>query len=182
MKKTYSILEFVNAYKLESVKEMLKTQKEKFVETFAQNPSSQIEIEICFEDNFEMNEFYNELKYNKRYSSLYTIRSHQYKNKCLVVSGKSSLFDYLGSNEPNLLTLSRNLDINFKVHYIQKYSSTEFKGEVICGELLSRHCLVEVSEVLPELSLGLLNQIGSNQEELDLLLTRIVTIPPTPIL
>ena len=91
-----------------------------------------------------------------------------------MVSGQKTLFDYLGSREPNLLTLSRDLNIDFEVKFVQVYSGTAFNGNLVNGELLGRQCLVEVNELVPELSLGLLFQIGNDEQEFELLLTRII--------
>ena len=58
----------------------------------------------------------------------------------------------------------------------------EFTGKVVNGELLARQCLVEVNDVIPALTLGLLNQIGKTTEEFDLLLTRIIPFKSNTIL
>ncbi|NLW15937.1 MAG: hypothetical protein GX038_06755 [Erysipelothrix sp.] len=182
MKKSYSVLEYVQAFSKGTVEGLLAYQQVKFEARFQTQASDNIEIEVYFDSSYEMTDFYNELKYIPAYRALYTVKHHMHKDLCLVVSGKETLFDYLGSREPNLLTVSRNLDIDFKIKFKQKYSGTSFKGSVVNGELLSRQCLVEVNNLLPELSLGMLNQIGKTGEELDLLLTRIITVPTITIL
>lgn len=174
MRKSYSIQEFVNKRYDGSVEEVLRQNQMLFEKRFNQNLSDTIELEVVFESSYEMTDFYQTLKTSRNYQSLYKVKAHPYQALTLLVSGKETLFDYLGSKEPNLLTLSRNLQIDFKVNYVQSYSGTVFKGSVVNGELLSRHCLVEVSQVLPELTLGLLSQIGKTAHELDLLLTRII--------
>lgn len=174
MNRSYSVQEFIDKNYGASVKEVLHHQKTLFIEKFNQKPEKMIELEVIFESSYEMTEFYQEIKTSRNYNTLFKVKTHLFKPLTLLVSGKETLFDYLGSVEPNLLTLSRNLDIDFKVKFVQSYSGTVFKGSVVNGELLSRQCLVEVSDVLPELSLGLLSQIGTSAHELDLLLTRII--------
>ncbi|HZJ87251.1 MAG TPA: hypothetical protein VFC75_03410 [Erysipelothrix sp.] len=174
MRKSYSVKEFAqDNYKL-SVGELLDVYEAKFSARFSNTMKTYIELEIKFENSYDETSFYQALSTDPMYTKLYTVKTHPIKNKTLIVSGKESLFDFLGSKEPNLLTLSRNLGIDFNVSFTQSYSSTSFTGSVINGELLSRQCIVEYNEVLPELSLGLLFQIGKTSEELDLLLTRII--------
>lgn len=174
MKKSYSVQEFVDKKYNASVKEVLKFNAHLFEERFNQKLGDEIELEVVFETSYDMTQFYQEIKTSRNYNTLFKVKTHLFKPLTLLVSGKETLFDYLGSVEPNLLTLSRNLNIDFEVEFVQSFSGTVFKGHVVNGELLSRQCLVEVSDVLPELSLGLLSQIGESAQELDLLLTRII--------
>lgn len=174
MKKSYSVNEFAQTHYQQSIEEVLKYYKAAFEARFNQTPDAWIELEVNFETSAEAIAFYQEIKTNRRYQSLYTVQTNPFQHNTLIVSGKETLFDYLGSKEPNLLTLSRVLGIDFSVRFKQKYSSTQFEGQIVNGELLSRQCLVEYNQVLPELSLGLLSQIGKTSEEFDLLLTRIL--------
>lgn len=183
MKKSYSIQEFVEErFAKYSVEKVLKAYKRQFERTFNQESGEFITLDITFSDSLDMTQFYQELKYNDIFNKLYSVRAHKTQDMTLQVTGKSTLFDYLGSKEPNLLTISRSLKIDFKVQFKQAYSGTDFFGHVVNGELLSRQCIVEVSDLLPELSLGLLSQIGETQNELDLLLTRIIFVPAVSIL
>ena len=181
MKTTYSVLDYTKSLGISNVTQFLKEQESAFKKRFG-NVQEGIELELRFDSEAEAINAYQEIRFNRRYSNLYSVKSHAYDGKILLVSGKDSLFDYLGCDEPNLLTLSRSLNIDFKVLYRQPYSNTEFKGEVVSGELLARQCIVSVSDVLPELSLGQLSKVGRDETELDLLLTRIVKIPSKTIL
>lgn len=174
MKKSYSVKEFVSSYGSVGFDQFLKRQSDRFEQTFGKTISENIEIELIFLNNYEMTHAYQEFRFNRDFSKIYTVRYHQYKENTLVVSGQKTLFDYLGSREPNLLTLSRDLNIDFEVKFVQVYSGTAFNGNVVNGELLGRQCLVEVNELVPELSLGLLFQIGNDEQEFELLLTRII--------
>ena len=181
MKKSYSVKEYVAQEGHQSVERFIKKHSQIFEKRFSKQLNENIEIELRFSSSIEMMDFYNELKFNRVYSVLYTVREQSNKPLCLIVSGKKTLFEYLGSVEPNLLTIGRNLNIDFKVYFTQSYSGSSFKGSVVNGELLSRQCLVEVNQLLPELTLGLLSQIGKNAHEFDLLLTRIITFPTITI-
>lgn len=92
------------------------------------------------------------------------------------MSGSETLFDYFGTREPNLLTVSRVLEIDFKIDYVQAMTSIVFTGEVVRGELLGRHCIIEFSDVLPELSLGGLRYIARDMDQFDALLTRVYCV------
>lgn len=174
MRKSYSVKEFAKDKKDLSVQEMLNFYEQQFEKRFLMDVKKYIELEVSFESGLDETSFYQALKTDPIYQKLYTVKTHPLKSYTLIVSGRESLFDFLGSKEPNLLTLSRVLGIDFNVYFKQSFSSTQFKGSVIQGELLSRQCIVEVNQTLPELSLGLLSQIGQTSEELDLLLTRII--------
>ncbi len=182
MIKSYSVHEFAQKNKEGNVDALLKHYKEKFEKRFNTSVEKHITLNISFEDSLDMTQFYQELRYHRAFKELYTVKTHPSKSLTLLVSGKETLFDYLGSKEPNLLTISRMLGIDFKVSFKQAYSGTDFEGTVISGELLSRQCIVEVSPLLPELSLGLLNQIGQSAQELELLLTRIIPVEAVSIL
>lgn len=182
MKRSVSIKEFIQEIGIEDVRPLMKNQSRKFEKTFGFKLRKEIEISLYFESNFDRIDVYQELKFNPDFRKLYTVKYDPHNEGVLCVSGQATLFDYLGSREPNLLTLSRLLNVDFKVSYVQPYSNTTFKGEVVNGELLGRQCIVQVNDVLPELSLGLLNQIGKDETELDLLLTRIIPFQSTVIL
>lgn len=182
MMKSYSIDEFVQKKYKKDVSLVLDLFQKKFEKRFNTTVSADITLEVSFNDSLDMTQFYQELKYHRAFSGLYTVETHSHKELTLNVSGKKTLFDYLGSKEPNLLTISRTLNIDFKVRFRQAYSGTDFFGHIISGELLSRQCIVEVSPILPELSLGLLKQIGESAKELDLLLTRIIPVQTISIL
>lgn len=182
MKHTYSIKDYMEVIGAHNFEQFIETQASLFKKRFNIDILGNITLELSFNNEIEMAEFYQEIKFNKTYRELYTVESHPYLPLHLNVSGKNNLFDYLGSHEPNLLTLSRDLGIQFKVLYDQNYSETIFEGDVVGGELLARQCVINVNEYLPELSLGLLQQIGNTIEEFDLLLTRIVEVPTQIIL
>lgn len=180
MMKNYSVVDYVNSVGGRDVESFMYNASKSFEKLFG-SVTNNIEIELVFECQRDAIDMYQEVKFNSRYRSLYTVRSSE-NGISLLVSGKDCLFDYIGSVEPNLLTLSRDLGISFKVNYRQEFSGTVFTGDVIGGELLSRQCIVSVSDVLPELSLGLLNKIGKDANELDLLLTRIIKVKAETIL
>lgn len=182
MKRSYSVEAYRTYHGYESIHPFLMEQRHKFERTFGILVSQSIEIELILHTNTEMIDVYQELRFNPRFSKLYTVKHHPSQNLTLLVSGQDTLFDYLGSKEPNLLTLSRMLGVDFKVVFVQSFSNTSFKGEVVQGELLGRQCLVAVNNMVPELSLGLLNQIGSDEVELELLLTRIIPFQTETIL
>lgn len=165
-----------------TLNQMFETNKEKFKQRFGFEMANEVTIELTFESSFEATLFYQEIKQNPRYSQQYTVKTHPYHVSVLIVSGATTLFDYFGTVEPNLLTLSRQNQIDFKVDYVQPFSNIVFTGEIVQGELLGRHCIVQVSDVLPELSLAGLPLIGSNRAEFDALLTRIFNVESTRLL
>lgn len=181
MNKTYSITEVLQLFGKENLNQLINDQKQQFKARFKLEASNTLEVEIAFLDTYDTNAFYQEIKFNPAYQALYAVRYHNFKPNTLIVSGGTTLFDYFGSREPNLLTLSRDLKVQLKIEYIQPYTGVQFFGEVIYGELLSRHCIVEVSALIPELGLGCLHQIGSSIEEFDLLLTRFQILKPINI-
>lgn len=182
MMKSYSVVEYAQVTYNKDVDTVLNFYQRKFESKFNKDIKENITLDITFDNALDMTQFYQELKYHRAFIGLYTVTTHPTQDLTLLVSGKKTLFDYLGSKEPNLLTISRTLGIDFKVRFRQKYSGTDFKGHIIGGELLSRQCIVEVNNTLPELSLGLLKQIGESTKELDLLLTRIIPVPTINIL
>lgn len=182
MKNTYSVQELMESLNYSTLDELLKDQRRDFTKLFGFNPETPIELELKFQSMSEMIDAYNELKFTTKFNTLYKLHHHAYKDFTLVVSGQETLFDYLGSNEPNLLTLSRITGVDFDVYFEQSYTGTQFTGKVVNGELLARQCLVEVNDVIPALTLGLLNQIGKTTEEFDLLLTRIIPFKSNTIL
>lgn len=182
MKRSYSVQAYRTHHGYEAINPFLNEHRQKFERTFGVAVSASTEIELIVKNNEAMIDVYQELRFNPKFSKLYTVKHHPTQELTLLISGQKTLFDYLGSKEPNLLTLSRLLEIDFEVVYVQNYSNTSFKGEVVQGELLGRQCLVAVNNIVPELSLGLLNQIGSDEVELELLLTRIIPFQTETIL
>lgn len=148
----------------------------KFEQRFGFKMPSDVNVTLEFESSFDAQLFYTEVRHNMKYAEQYTVTTHPYDVTKLRVGGAPTLFDYFGTREPNLLTLSRENNINFKIDYVQEYSNIVFTGEVIEGELLGRHCLVQVSDVLPELSLAGLQYIGRTRSEFETLLTRIFKV------
>lgn len=180
MMRNYSVLDYVNSVGEKDVERFINKASKSFEKLFGKI-NNNIEIEIVFENERDAIDMHQEIKFNPRYARLYTVKTGNQRGT-LLISGKERLFDYIGSIEPNLLTLSRDCGVNFKVNYRQEFSGTVFSGDVIGGELLSRQCIVSVSDVLPELSLGMLNKIGKDENELDLLLTRIIKVKAQTIL
>ena len=159
-----------------SISDFIQKQGMKFDERFGQVMSENVAITLTFSSSYDATEFYNEVKFNLKYKSLYTILTVEDDSCSLIVSGSETLFDYFGTREPNLLTVSRNLNIDFTVDFVQDKTGIVFTGQVINGELLGRHCLIEVSNILPELSLGGLRYIARDFEQFDALLTRVYCI------
>ncbi|CAM3671154.1 hypothetical protein ERUR111494_06265 [Erysipelothrix urinaevulpis] len=174
IKKSYSIKEYINEYNYTNIEGLIKYNQNKFHERFGMEFQDDIDVELNFETFRDANDFYQELKYNSKYSDFSVFTTHS-PNK-LIISGAKTLFDYFGTREPNLLTLSRDLGIRFEILFNQDYSGSIFTGSVVSGELLSRQLIIEVSEVLPELSLAGLGQIAKTLSEFDLLLTRIYSV------
>ena len=181
MTKGYSIYELMLKMKGNDITTFIKDQNTQFLERFGCAFAETVAVTLTFETAHDAYAFYNELKFNRTYSLDYSVRTDAHNACKLVVDGAQALFDYFGSREPNLLTLSRNLQLDFTIEFIQKYTATTFTGSVRNGELLSRQCIVEVSAVLPELSLGGIHQIGRNQDEFDDLLTRCYIVKQTHI-
>lgn len=175
MKKiTSSIVELMP--KNTSLQEFIARQARNFDNRFGAIMPKEVEIELEFECQDDAHEFYNEVRYNAKYAQMYTLKTNRHNPLKLWVSGSTTLFDYFGTREPNLLTVSRVLDIGFKIDYIQAMSGIVFTGEVVRGELLGRHCIIEVSDILPELALGGLRYIAKNMDEFDALLTRVYCV------
>lgn len=178
--KSYSIKEYLDMKNIENIESLFNKHNKQFQKRFGVQFEKTIEVNLLFESFIDANDFYQELKYNVDYDD-FIIRTTD-NPKLLVVSGANTLFDYFGTVEPNLLTISRDLSLRFDIEFIQKYSSNVFTGTVISGELLSRQCIIEVSETLPELTLAGLDQIASTIKEFELLLTRIYTIKEVKLL
>lgn len=172
MTKGYSMYELMNIMKGNDITTFINDQNHRFLERFGCTFDETVSVTLTFDNGYDAYEFYNDLKFNKTYNLDYHVRTDANDAKKLHVDGADTLFDYFGSREPNLLTLSRNLNINFSIEFIQKYTGTKFAGYVQSGELLSRQCIIEVSTMIPEFTLGGLIQIGRNQDEFDDLLTR----------
>ncbi|AMC94271.1 hypothetical protein AOC36_09855 [Erysipelothrix larvae] len=175
-KSSYSIKEFTQEMQMDDIQELMRQSKLQFTKRFGLEFSKDISVTLVFETSYDANDFYNEIRFNKAYSMLYRVAFNTSKANSLIVSGQATLFDYFGTNEPNLLTASRDLGLQFTIDFVQDYTGSTFKGSVMNGELLARQCIVEVSSVLPELTLGGLCQIAGSFEEFDLLLTRIYTV------
>lgn len=165
-----------------SIHEFIRTQGKLFDQRFGSIMPEVVEITLIFDSLEDAHEFYNEIKYNSKYQSLYTIRTDRYNPHQLIVSGSATLYDYFGTREPNLLTVSRVFGISFKVDYVQPMSGIVFTGEVVEGELLGRQCIIEVSTVLPELALGGLRYIARDLDQFDSLLTRLYSVEGQRIL
>lgn len=159
-----------------SFQEFISHQGKRFDSRFGNIMSDEVEITLMFDTSSDAFEFYNEIRFTPKYQALYTIKTVS-DNPChLIVSGSETLFDYFGTREPNLLTASRVLEIDFKIDYVQAMTSIVFTGEVVRGELLGRHCIIEFSDVLPELSLGGLRYIARDMDQFDALLTRVYCV------
>lgn len=178
----YSVIELIASMKEHSIDVFMKTQKQNFVQRFGIVVSNDVEVTLIFDCAQDAIDCSNELRYNRKYSSMYTSRCDRDSVKRLRVSGAKTLYDYFGSREPNLLTLSRELGISFTIDYRQEYSGLQFNGKVHQGELLSRQCIVEYTDLLPELGLGCLDKIGRSAKEFDALLTRIYRVKSEVIL
>ena len=172
--KAYSIKEYLENNNYTNIDDLLIRSNDDFKERFGMNFSEKISVELKFESFQDANEFYQELTYNTSYKE-YTVKTSNQAN-VLTVYGAKTLFEYFGTKEPNLLTVSRDLNISFDIHFVQSYSGTVFTGSVVSGELLSRQCIIEVSDVLPELTLAGLSQIAKSIKEFDLLLTRLYSV------
>ncbi len=172
-KRMMSLDGFVDAVGSHSLVHLMSDYGLRFEKRFGFEMHDQVEVELLFENVYDAQDFYLEVKHNKDYASQYKVRTCMKDSKVIFVSGAKTLFDYFGTKEPNLLTISRNHECNFKINYVQQYSGTLFTGEVIQGELLGRHCLVEVSTLIPELSLAGLKFIASTRKEFESLLTRV---------
>lgn len=159
-----------------SIQEFIKNQAQQFDRRFGSIMSGDVEVTLIFKSIEDAHEFYNEIRYNKIYHNLYTAKTDRFNPLQLHVTGSETLFDYFGTREPNLLTVSRVTGISFKVDYVQSMSGIVFTGEVIEGELLGRHCIIEVSDILPELALGGLRYIARDFDQFDALLTRLYTV------
>lgn len=181
MTKGYSIYELMLKMKGNDITTFIKDQNTQFLERFGCAFDETVAVTLEFATAHDAYAFYNELKFNRDYNQEYTVRTNAHDARKLVVDGAQALFDYFGSREPNLLTLSRNLKVDFTIEFVQKYTATTFTGSVRSGELLSRQCIIEVSALLPELTLGGIHQIGRNQDEFDDLLTRCYIVKQTGI-
>lgn len=181
MKKVYSMNEWITTKHVDKFDKYLEKSRLQFEQKFNVQFERYIEVKLLFKEELDAQSFYNELKLNKTAYGHYDVRSAD-KVNTLYVSGAETLFEFFGDEEPNLLTASRDLDVDFEIEYRQKYTGIQFTATVIAGELLSRHCVVEYSDILPELSLGGLHQIGKNLNEFELLLTRIYPVKERVIL
>lgn len=181
MKKSYSMTEWISNNNIDQLDKYLKISKRQFERKFGLQFPNEIEVKLSFEDEYSTQIFYNELRLNKLSYGHYRVRSAE-EAHCLYVSGARTLFEFFGHEEPNLLTASRDLSVDFDILYRQKFTGIEFTASVIAGELLSRHCVVEYSNVLPELSLGGLHKIADSAQEFELLLTRIYPVKERTIL
>lgn len=161
---------------------MVKKNQVKFESRFGFSMDLDVKVTLNFDHSRDAQTFYSEVKYNQKYADQYNVTTHPYDSSKVIVSGAETLFDYFGTREPNLLTLSREQGIDFKIDYLQEYSGIVFKGEVIQGELLGRHCLVEVSDILPEIAIAGLHYIARTHGEFDALLTRIFKVESVVIL
>lgn len=149
---------------------------ERFQARFGFKMSDHVEVTLEFEDHWDAQTFYTEIKHNPKYAQQYQVITHPYDVCKLMVSGAPTLFDYFGTREPNLLTLSRQNRIDFKIDFRQEFTNIVFTGEVVQGELLGRHCIVQVAQALPELTLAGMKYIGRSKAEFDSLLTRIFRV------
>ena len=165
---TYSMTDFLKGQPLVPT---LQKHKAQFEKRFGLVVDSEIEVELTFDSYRDATDFYQEVKYNPTYA-MYAVSTTDHVSK-LRLRGNGTLFDLFGSREPNILTISRNLEITLHVSYTQPYSGHVFTGDVVNGELLSRHLLIEVNAVVPELALGSLGQFASTEQEFETLLTRI---------
>lgn len=172
--KSYSIKEYLQEKEISNLTSFFKMHHQRFEERFGMAFDQDIQVRLEFANFMDASDFYQELRYNMAYHE-FKVTTTENPN-ALLVSGAQTLFDYFGTVEPNLLTVSRDLGIRFEIFYQQSYSAITFTGTVIAGELLSRQCIVEVSNVLPELSLAGLGQIARSEKDFDLLLTRIYPI------
>lgn len=172
MKKGFNLKDLMIAMKGNDVSSFINDQALRFTERFGLSFEDCVSVTLKFDSHEDAQDFYNELKFNAFYSNDYSVASSDCGAHYLTVSGAETLYDYFGSNEPNLLTVSRDLDLNFEISFIQTYTGTEFTGAVHRGELLSRQCIVEVSDMLPEFTLGGLCQIARSESEFNDLLTR----------
>lgn len=161
---------------------MFKKNNVKFENRFGFSMDLDVTVTLEFANAKEAVLFYSEVKYNQKYADQYQVQTHPYDSNKVMVSGAETLFDYFGTREPNLLTLSREQQIDFKIDYVQQYSNIVFTGEVVQGELLGRHCLVEVSDVLPEIAIAGLNYIARTHGEFEALLTRIFKVESVVII
>lgn len=172
IKNNYSIVELMKEMKVIHLEELLSRNELGFINKFGMVHTDKIEVRLIMESENKAHQVYNEVKYNPKYSSKYSVRTDSASTQSLYVSGSSTLFDYFGTKEPNILTLSRELGMIFKIEYQQEYSGIIFNGEVMYGELLARNTHIEVNMDLPELTLGGLRKIAHKIEEFDILLTR----------
>lgn len=172
MKKGYNLKDLMISMKGNNVSSFINDQALRFTERFGLAFEECVSVTLKFESSQDANDFYNELKFNSHYAKDYTVTTSNRGSYYLTVTGAETLYDYFGSTEPNLLTVSRDLGLNFEIYFTQTYTGTEFTGAVHRGELLSRQCIVEVSNIIPELTLGGLHQIARDEAEFNDLLTR----------
>lgn len=170
--KILSINDLLDTLNIKDLQELSQIAKRRFQKRFENRLEEEVKVELIFTDYEAMFIAYNELRYNPDYNRQYKVSTDPHASR-LYVYGAKTLFDYFGTREPNLLTLSRNNKLKFKVEYLQEYSGIIFNGEVHYGELLGRNCLIELSFALPELALAGIAKIGHNSDELNTLLTRI---------
>lgn len=155
---------------------MFRKNEIKFKERFGFDLDLDVKVTLEFDSYEDARIFYSEVKYSQKYYEQYNVQTHPYDTTKVIISGAETLFDYFGTREPNLLTLSREQGINFKIDYLQEFSNIIFTGEVIQGELLGRHCLVEVSDLLPEIAIAGMHYIARTHSEFEALLTRIFKV------
>lgn len=172
MTQGYTLQELMQEMKGNTITQFISDQHGRFQERFGMNYDETVSVTLKFQNEKDSIDFYNEIKYNTHYNKDYTVSTVISDPRQLVVMGAETLYDYFGSREPNLLTISRDYGIAFDIEFIQQFSGTVFTGSVNRGELLSRQCIIEVSNVLPELALGGLVQIGRNDRDFNDLLTR----------
>lgn len=165
-----------------SIHEFITSQGKLFDQRFGSIMPEVVAITLIFDSLQDAHEFYNEVRYSSKYQTLYTIKTDRYNPLQLHVSGSETLYDYFGTREPNLLTVSRVLGLSYKVEYVQPMSGIVFNGEVVQGELLGRQCIIEVSNIIPELALGGLRYIARDLDQFDALLTRLYAVEGQRIL
>lgn len=172
MKKGYSVKDLMLAMDGKDLATFMHEQESQFQSRFDVSFKQGVEVELKFTDSIDARDFYQELRFNPVYGLDYSVKTVAYDETRILVKGAPTLFDYFGTREPNLLTLSRDLNLDFDVTFVQEFTGVVFTGKVNHGELLSRQCILEVSDLLPELTLGGLSQIARSEFEFDTLLTR----------
>ena len=181
-KQTKTLENIIQDHKAVTLRNLISVQDKNFESRFGFKLSDEVKVNLIFNSRYDAEDFYNELRFNEKYARQYKVMTNLNDSQQLIVSGSRTLFDYFGTKEPNLLTASRDLNIQFKVEYQEAFTQIIFTGEVIAGELLGRQCIVEYNELIPELTLSGLKNIASNQKEFDALLTRVYCVNTVPII